>query len=213
MSESPYEGTFRERIARNRRNSLLLIAGFLAFVTVFGYIIGFAWIGDPTGALFGLVLAFAVGTISGLVTSFAGGRDPEHASVAVTKGLLEKLERDELQGVIAHEMAHVGNFDIRYAMLVGILVGTTVLISDFFLRGLWFGGGRRREAGGQAQIIMIVVALVLAVLAPIFARLLQLSISRQREYLADATAVKFTRNPKVLPDGVMAARLTLDQLV
>src|SRR5918993_4915118 len=230
MSESPYEGTFRERIARNRRNSLLLIAGFLAFVTVFGYIIGFAWIGDPTGALFGLVLAFAVGTISGLVTYFAGdkmvlaasrakeithdeapvlfnvveemaiasglpmpkvyvvndtapnafatGRDPEHASVAVTKGLLEKLERDELQGVIAHEMAHVGNFDIRYAMLVGILVGTTVLISDFFLRGLWFGGGRSREGGGYVQVIMLVVAVLLAILAPLFARLLQLSISR-----------------------------------
>src|SRR3712207_5819244 len=87
--------------------------------------------------------------------AFATGRDPEHASVAVTSGLLEKLNRDELQGVIAHEMAHVGNFDIRYAMLVGILVGTTVLISDFFLRGLWFGGGRR-EGGGQAQLIMII---------------------------------------------------------
>jgi heat shock protein HtpX len=74
--------------------------------------------------------------------AFATGRDPEHASVAVTSGLLDKLDRDELQGVIAHEMAHVGNYDIRYAMLVGILVGTTVLISDFFLRGLWFGGGR-----------------------------------------------------------------------
>ncbi len=257
MSENPYEGNFRERIARNRRNSLLLIAGFLAFVTVFGYIIGFAWIGDPKGALFGLVLAFAVGTISGLVTYFAGdkmvlaasrakeithdeapvlfnvveemtiasglpmpkvyivndtalnafatGRDPEHASVAVTKGLLEKLGRDELQGVVAHEMAHVGNFDIRYAMLVGILVGTTVLISDFFLRGLWFGGGRgggRREGGGQLQIIIIIVAVVLAILAPLFARLLQLSISRQREYLADATAVRLTRNPKGLADAL-----------
>ena len=257
MSENPYEGNFRERIARNRRNSLLLIAGFLAFVTVFGYIIGFAWIGDPKGALFGLVLAFAVGTISGLVTYFAGdkmvlaasrakeithdeapvlfnvveemtiasglpmpkvyivndtalnafatGRDPEHASVAVTKGLLEKLDRDELQGVVAHEMAHVGNFDIRYAMLVGILVGTTVLISDFFLRGLWFGGGRgggRREGGGQLQIIMIVVAIFLAILAPLFARLLQLSISRQREYLADATAVRLSRNPKGLADAL-----------
>jgi heat shock protein HtpX len=253
MSESPYEGTFRDRIAANKRNSLLLIAAFLAFIAVFGYVIGYAWIGDPVSALFGLILAFVVGTISGLVSYYAGdrmvlaasrarevthdeapvlfnvveemtiagglsmpkvyiiedsapnafatGRDPEHASVAVTSGLLEKLNRDELQGVIAHEMAHVGNFDIRYAMLVGILVGTTVLISDFFLRGLWFGG-RRREGGGQAQVIMIIVAVVLAVLAPIFARLLQLSISRQREYLADATAVKFTRNPKGLADAL-----------
>jgi heat shock protein HtpX len=247
--------TFRDRIAANKRNSLLLISGFLAFVAVFGYVVGYAWIGDPTGALFGLVLAFIVGTISGLATyyggdrmvlaasqareithddapvlfnvveemaiagglpmpkiyiiedsapnAFATGRDPEHASVAVTSGLLEKLDRDELQGVIAHEIAHVGNLDIRYAMLVGILVGTTVLISDFFLRGLWFGGGsRRREGGGQAQLIMIIVAIVLAVLAPIFARLLQLSISRQREYLADATAIQLTRNPKGLADAL-----------
>jgi heat shock protein HtpX len=256
MSESPYEETFRDRIAANKRNSLLLIAVFLTFIAVFGYVIGYAWIGDPVSALFGLVLAFVVGTISGIVSYYAGdrmmiaasrakevthdeapqlfnvveemaiasglpmpkvyiiedsapnafatGRDPEHASVAVTSGLLEKLNRDELQGVIAHEMSHVGNFDIRYAMLVGVLVGTTVLISDFFLRGLWFGGGRggRRGGGGQAQIIMIIVAVALAVLAPIFARLLQLSISRQREYLADATAVKFTRNPKGLADAL-----------
>jgi heat shock protein HtpX len=253
MSESPYEGTFRERIAVNRRNSLLLIAGFLAFVAVFGYVIGWAWIGDPRGAIFGLVLAFVVGTISGLATyygggrmvlaasrakeithddapvlfnvveemaiaaglpmpkvyiiddsapnAFATGRDPEHAAVAVTSGLLEKLDRDELQGVIAHEMSHVGNFDIRYAMLVGVLVGTTVLISDFFLRGLWFGGGRR-QGGGQGQIIMLVVAILLAILAPLFARLIQLSISRQREYLADATAVRLTRNPKGLADAL-----------
>jgi heat shock protein HtpX len=254
MSENPYEGTFRERIAVNRRNSLLLIAAFLAFVAVFGYAIGYAWIGDPRGALFGLALAFAVGTIFGIATyyggdrmvlaasrakeithddapvlfnvveemaiaaglpmpkvyiiedsapnAFATGRDPEHASVAVTSGLLKKLNRDELQGVIAHEMSHVGNFDIRYAMLVGVLVGTTVLISDFFLRGLWFGGGRRREGGGQAQIIMLVVAILLSILAPLFARLLQLSISRQREYLADASAVRLTRNPRGLADAL-----------
>jgi heat shock protein HtpX len=112
-----------------------------------------------------------------------------------------------LQGVIAHEMSHVANFDIRYAMLVGVLVGTTVLISDFFLRGLWFGGGRgggRREGGGggQLQLIMILIAVVLAILAPLFARLLQLSISRQREFLADATAVQLTRNPKGLADAL-----------
>lgn len=255
MSESPYEGTFRERISRNKRNSLFLIVIFLAFVAVFGYVIGWAWIGDPVGAIFGLVLAFIVGIVSGLATyysgdrmvlaaswakeithddapvlfnvveemaiaaglpmprvyiiedsapnAFATGRDPEHASVAVTSGLLEKLNRDELQGVIAHEMSHVGNFDIRYAMLVGVLVGTTVLISDFFLRGLWFGGGRGRGGGGgYAQLIMLVVAIVLAILAPLFARLLQLSISRQREYLADASAVRLTRNPKGLADAL-----------
>jgi heat shock protein HtpX len=262
MSESPYEGTFRERIAVNRRKSLLLIAAFLAFVAVFGYVIGWAWIGDPAGALFGLGLAFVVGTISGIATyyggdrmvlaasrareithddapvlfnvveemaiaaglpmpkvyiiedsapnAFATGRDPDHASVAVTSGLLKKLNRDELQGVIAHEMSHVGNFDIRYAMLVGVLVGTTVLISDFFLRGLWFsGGGRGRGGGGgggggggYAQLIMIAIAIVLAILAPLFARLLQLSISRQREYLADASAVRLTRNPKGLADAL-----------
>ncbi|CAN5751925.1 zinc metalloprotease HtpX [soil metagenome] len=260
MDADAFEGTFRDRISANKRNSLLLISAFIAFVAVFGYVIGFAWIGDPTGALFGLALAFVVGTISGLVTyyggarmvlgasrarevtheeapvlynvveemtlasglpmpkvyiiddsapnAFATGRDPEHASVAATSGLLEKLDRDELQGVMAHEMAHVGNFDIRYAMLVGVLVGTTVLISDFFLRSLWFGGGRRRMGGGrgggggQIQIIMMLVGILLAVLAPIFARLLQLSISRQREYLADATAVKLTRNPKGLADAL-----------
>jgi heat shock protein HtpX len=257
MSESPYEGTFRERIAVNRRNSLLLIAAFLAFVAVFGYVIGWAWIGDPAGALFGLGLAFVIGVISGLATyyggaslvlatsrareithddapvlfnvveemtiaaglpmpkvyiiedsapnAFATGRDPDHASVAVTSGLLEKLNRDELQGVIAHEMSHVGNFDIRYAMLVGVLVGTTVLISDFFLRGLWFGGGGRGRGGGgggYAQLIMLAIAIVLAILAPLFARLLQLSISRQREYLADASAVRLTRNPKGLADAL-----------
>ncbi len=251
-----YDGTFRDRIAVNRRNSLFLIVCFLAFVTIFGYVIGYAWIGDPVGALFGLALAFVVGIISGLATyyggdrmvlaasrakevthedapvlfnvveemaiagglpmpkvyiiedsapnAFATGRDPEHASVAVTSGLLKKLDRDELQGVIAHEMSHVGNYDIRYAMLVGILVGTTVLISDFFLRGLWFGGGRggRREGGGNIQLIMMIIAIVLAILAPLFARLLQLSISRQREYLADATAVQLTRNPKGLADAL-----------
>jgi heat shock protein HtpX len=256
-SRDLYNGTFRDRIAVNRRNSVFLIVCFLAFVTVFGYVIGYAWIGDPVGAIFGLVLAFAVGIISGLATyyggdrmvlaasrakevthedapvlfnvveemaiagglpmpkvyiiedsapnAFATGRDPEHASVTVTSGLLNKLNRDELQGVIAHEMSHVGNYDIRYAMLVGILVGMTVLISDFFLRGLWFGGGRggRREGGGgNIQLIMLIIAIVLAILAPLFARLLQLSISRQREYLADATAVQLTRNPKGLADAL-----------
>ena len=133
--------------------------------------------------------------------AFATGRDPKHASIAVTTGLLEKLDRDELQGVIAHELGHVRNYDIRFMLLVGVLVGGIALLADIFLRyAFWTGGGRRggrgaRGGGGVIQIVMIVLAVALAILAPIAARLVQLSVSRQREYLADATAVEFTRNP------------------
>ena len=133
--------------------------------------------------------------------AFATGRDPAHASVAVTTGLLEKLDREELQGVLAHELGHVRNLDIRFMLLVGVLVGGIALLSDMFMRSLWFGDGRRSRndnGGGGAQAIMMVVAVVLAILAPIAARLVQLSVSRQREYLADATAVELTRNPRGL---------------
>ncbi|MGE3857117.1 MAG: M48 family metallopeptidase [Dehalococcoidia bacterium] len=130
--------------------------------------------------------------------AFATGRDPEHASVAITTGLLEKLDREALQGVMAHELGHVRNLDIRFLLLIGVLVGGIALLADMFLRSLWWGGGRRRsrsDGGGGAQAIMMIVALVLAILAPIAARLVQMSVSRQREYLADATAVELTRNP------------------
>src|SRR5437763_513649 len=120
--------------------------------------------------------------------AFATGRDPKHASVAITSGLLQKLDREELQGVIGHELSHVRNFDIRFALIVGVLVGSIALLSDFFLRFTWWGGGPRsrsdREGGGGAlQAVMVVVAIVLAVLAPIAARLVQLAVSRQRECL------------------------------
>jgi heat shock protein HtpX len=131
--------------------------------------------------------------------AFATGRDPKHASVAVTTGLVDKLDREELQGVLGHELSHVRNFDIRFALIVGVMVGSVALLSDFFLRFTFWGGGRRssrdREGGGGLQAIMIVVALVLAVVAPIFARFVQLAVSRQREYLADASSVELTRNP------------------
>jgi heat shock protein HtpX len=131
--------------------------------------------------------------------AFATGRDPRHASLAITTGLLQKLDREELQGVIGHEMSHVRNFDIRFALIVGVLVGSIALLADFFLRWTWWGGGRRsrgdREGGGALQAVMIVVAIVLAVLAPIAARFVQLAVSRQREYLADASSVDLTRNP------------------
>jgi heat shock protein HtpX len=135
--------------------------------------------------------------------AFATGRDPKHASVAITSGLLEKLSRDELQGVMAHELSHVGNRDILFAMMVGIMVGSIVLVSDFFLRSVfWSRGGRRREQKGSVGAIMMVVALLFAILAPFFAKLLQLAVSRQREYLADASAVQLTRYPEGLASAL-----------
>jgi heat shock protein HtpX len=133
--------------------------------------------------------------------AFATGRDPKHASLAVTTGLLEKLDREELQGVIGHELSHVRNLDIRFALLVATLVGSIALLADFFLRfTMWggLGGGRGRDrgsGGGGLVIIAIVVGLVLSIIAPIVARLVQLAVSRQREYLADASSVELTRNP------------------
>lgn len=136
--------------------------------------------------------------------AFATGRDPKHASVAVTTGLLQKLNRDELQGVMAHELSHVGNRDILYATMVGILVGSIAMMSDFFLRSFFWGGGRRRRggSGGAVGAILVLVAIVLAVLAPICAKLLQLAVSRQREYLADASAAKLTRYPEGLASAL-----------
>jgi len=131
--------------------------------------------------------------------AFATGRDPKHASIAITSGLLEKLDREELQGVIAHELSHVRNFDIRFAMIVGVLVGSIALLADFFLRFTFWGGGRRssrdREGGGGLQVIFFVIAIVLSIVAPIVARFVQLAVNRQREYLADASSVALTRNP------------------
>jgi heat shock protein HtpX len=131
--------------------------------------------------------------------AFATGRDPQHASVAVTTGLLDKLDREELQGVIGHEMSHIGNLDIRFTLLVGVLVGSIALLADWFLRFTFWGGGRRgnndRNGGGGAAAVIFILALVLAVVAPLIGRLVQAAVSRSRESLADATAVDMTRNP------------------
>ena len=131
--------------------------------------------------------------------AFATGRDPAHASIAVTSGLLAKLDREELQGVVGHELSHVGNLDIRFALLVAVLVGSIALLADMFIRYTWISGVRSRSrddrGGGGAQTLIFILALVLAILAPIFARLVQLAVSRQREYLADASSVALTRNP------------------
>jgi heat shock protein HtpX len=130
--------------------------------------------------------------------AFATGRDPEHASVAVTTGLVQKLDREQLQGVIGHEMSHIGNLDIRFTLLVGVLVGAIALLADWFLRFTYWGGGRRSDSdrgGGGAAALIFVLALVLALVAPLIGRLVQAAVSRTRESLADATAVELTRNP------------------
>lgn len=133
--------------------------------------------------------------------AFATGRDPKHASIAVTTGLLERLNKQELEGVIAHELSHVGNYDIRLMTLVVVLVGVISLISDLFLRFRFFGSNRRSEGGGQIQLILLVIAIMSAILAPIAATLIQLAISRKREFLADSSAVLLTR----YPDGLASA--------
>ena len=137
--------------------------------------------------------------------AFATGRSPENASVAVTAGLLAKLNRDELQGVIAHEMSHILHRDILFVTLAGVMLGSIVLISQVFLRGMFYSslGSRRRYSSnssnqGGAQLIMIVVAILFAILAPIMAQLLYFALSRKREYLADAGGVRLTRYPEGL---------------
>ncbi len=131
--------------------------------------------------------------------AFATGRDPKHASVAVTTGLLEKLDREELQGVLAHELSHVRNLDIRFSLIVGVMVGAIAILADFFLRFTFWGGGRGRDrdsgGGGGAQAVVFIIAIALAILAPLISRFIQLAVNRQREYLADASAVELSRNP------------------
>jgi len=133
------------------------------------------------------------------MNAFAAGRNPKEAVVAVTQGLLDNLNREELQGVIAHEIAHIKNRDTMYYIHVAILVGAIAMMSDTFLRGAARGGRRIRvsggSGGGRAAIIILALGLLLAILAPLAAKILQMSISRQREYLADAGAAEFTRNP------------------
>ena len=134
--------------------------------------------------------------------AFATGRDPKHASIAVTRGLIDKLDRTEQEGVIAHELSHVGNHDIRVMLLVTVLVGTIALLSDWMFRSFAFGGGRRgRDRGGAGGIILI-VAIALAILTPIIAMLIQFAVSRQREYLADASGALLTRYPPGLASAL-----------
>ena len=271
--------TFHTQIARNKRNSFILIFGFMVFFIALGLIIGMVWGGytDDLGRYhanwyFGAMVALIAGIVAFFLTlgsffggdsvllgvsgakqiekkddpqlfnvveelclagglptpkifliddtamnAFATGRNPKHAAVAITVGLREKLTRDELQGVMAHELSHVRHYDILYAMLMAVMVGCMVMLCDVFLRSLWFGAGSRRrrssrgEGGGAAQIIILVVAIILAIIAPILARIIQMALSRQREYLADAGSVELTRNPEGLASAL--AKLTGDKEV
>ncbi len=253
MTARPAPSTFYREIARNRRNSWILVfvvAMVLAALgAAIGHASGFGWGGVvvalivasvmSVGSYFGgdqlvllssgakevpvaappdeykqLVNVVTEMAIAGGVpmpkvyviddtapNAFATGRDPKHASVAVTTGLLQKMDREELQGVIAHEMSHVGNYDIRFALLVGVLVGSIALLADWFLRFTFWGGGRRDSGGdrdrggGGLAIILFVIAIVLAIVAPLIGRAVQLAVSRRRESLADVSAVELTRNP------------------
>ena len=130
------------------------------------------------------------------INAFASGRDPKHAVIAFTEGAIQKLDKQELEGVVAHEMAHINNYDIRFMTLTAVLVGMIAILSEIFLRSLFFSsisGGRDRD--GRTQLAFIVIGIALAILAPIVVYLVQLAISRKREFTADATAVKFIRSP------------------
>jgi heat shock protein HtpX len=247
--------TFYGEIARNRRDSWLLVVAvalvLAALGAAIGYATGFGWAGVVVALLVAAVMS--IGSYFGgdrlvllssgakridlaqpaddqkqlvnVVTemslagglqppavyliddsapnAFATGRDPRHASLAVTTGLLAKMDREELQGVVAHEMSHIGNYDIRFTLLVGVLVGAIALLADWFLRFTFWGGGRRssrddRGGGGGGAAILFLIAIVLAILAPIISRLVQLAVSRRRESLADVSAVGLTRNPRGL---------------
>jgi heat shock protein HtpX len=147
--------------------------------------------------------------------AFATGRNPEHASIAVTEGLLEQLNRVELEGVIAHELSHVKNRDILVGTLVATLVGVVVLLADWMRRAFFWGGGRRgdRDRGGSGLgIVLVVAALVLSILAPIMAQLIRLAVSRKREYLADADGALLTRYPPGLAAALRKIASSTNQM-
>lgn len=252
--------TFQTLIARNKRNSVLLIAVFVVvfigigllfgsvegngdwtftvgvaggaavlafFLTLLSYYGGPSMLMSVSGAteitkeydpqLFNVVeeLTIAAGTPMPRIflihdtamNAFATGRNPQNALVAITAGLRQKLTRDELQGVMGHELSHVRNYDILYGTLMAVMVGTLVILCDLFLRSVWWGGQsrvdrREREQSGAGRAILLIIAIVLAILAPLLAKIIQMALSRQREYLADAGSVELTRNPQGLANAL-----------
>ncbi|MGB2696138.1 MAG: M48 family metallopeptidase [Dehalococcoidia bacterium] len=243
-----------DRIGANRRNTILLLVGFVVLLAGLSIVVGLA-IGLPYPyaplliipfLIFALFSYYASSNIAlsmsgahevtkeqepellrsvenlcigsglpmpkvyviedGSPNAFATGRDPDHAALAVTRGLLQKLDKLELEGVIAHELSHIGNYDIRVMTIVVVLVGLSALMADFLFRLTFFGAGRRSSnrgrGGGGAVAIIYVVAILAAILAPIAAQLIRMAISRQREYLADASGALLTRNPEGLASAL-----------
>ncbi len=141
--------------------------------------------------------------------AFATGRDPEHSIICVTKGLLDKLDYYELEGVIAHELSHIKNYDIRLSAVISVMVGFVVMLSDIFTRRMFYSSRRDNDRESNANVILMLIGLVFLIISPIVSQLIQLAVSRRREYLADATAASFTRNP----DGLISAlqKISSDQ--
>lgn len=242
-------------IARNKRNTVFIMVGFVALVAVIGFVVNLIWAGDPLrtgdwtvtiatiiGVGIYVIIQYFAGSSQALAMSgarqiqkadnprlyrvvenlaitkglpmpkvyivddpapnaFATGRKPELASVAATTGLLDMMTDSELEGVMAHEMGHVENFDIRLNTIVFALVVSIGIIVDILMRMMWFSGGRRNNNSG-GNPIMLIVGIAALVLSPILAALIQSAISRQREYLADATGAMTTRHPEALASAL-----------
>ncbi|HIE34290.1 MAG TPA: zinc metalloprotease HtpX [Candidatus Altiarchaeales archaeon] len=234
--------SFHDQIARNRRNSYILMFFIFLIIVAFAWIISKAYNPGSTFIFLVFAIIFSIfyiwGTynysdkitlksvnayparspeyrhlrnmVEGLafgsgmpvpkvyimpspdINAFATGKNPEDSVICVTEGALEKLNDSELEGVLAHEMTHIRNYDIRFVTLVAIMVGIVSIISELFLRSMWYSRGGRRGKGGG---IFIIIGIIFAILAPLIVRLVQLSISRKREYMADAGAVQLTRYP------------------
>ncbi|MBI2326555.1 M48 family metallopeptidase [Candidatus Collierbacteria bacterium] len=239
---------YYELVDANKTRSNLVILGFISFIAVaayfIGYALGYGWGFVGYALILSGIMSFAsfyysdkivlslsnatpanprihfnfytvtdnLSKVAGIpmpklyviedtaMNAFATGRDPNHAVIVATTGILAKLTRTELEGVIGHELSHVKNYDTRLMGIVTILIGVITLLADFLLRFSFFGGRRRSrdDGGGQLQIVFFLIGLVLALISPLIANLIRLAISRRREFLADASSAQFTKYPEGL---------------
>lgn len=226
-----------DQIARNKRKTWLLLLVFFLLLGLVGYGVGYLWLGSGYG---GLILALVIGFIYAVtmifqstnlvmamvaqipmprvfivndpsMNAFATGSSPQNAAVAATTGLLAVMNREELEGVMGHEVSHIRNYDIRISTIAVALASAITMLAGMARNMMFWGGGRRRsdddrDGGSGLEIILLIVSLISIILAPLAATLVQLAISRQREFLADASSVELTRNPQ----GMINALLKLD---